>query len=328
VNILVIGGSGLLGSQAVRAAIRHGHSATIMSRGASGKGESLVPGAKWIQGDVSAMSNAELRKALAGQDAVVYALGLDDRAPLRKPAYETLRADHVGACLKVLRAAREAGAGKAVVFGSYFTYFDAVMPELRLAERHPYIRSRREQRDAVTGESGPGFDTFVLEIPYVIGSLPGRVPPWAFLFDMLAGRGKNAFFFARGGTAAVTARQVGEAALGAVERGAGGSAYPLGGINLSWAELARRFWSARGERGKRLRGLPIALFRAFGALSALFMSLSGKERGLDLRYFASFQYSDAFIDPSPSMNALGYAHDDYDSELALMIREWEAIRGR
>ena len=325
-NILVIGGSGLLGSQAVKAAIRRGHAATIMSRGASGREESFISGARWIQGDVSTMSNVELRKALAGQDAVVYALGLDDRAPLRKPAYETLRADHVGTCLKVLCAAREAGVRKAVVFGSYFTYFDTLMPELKLAEHHPYIRSRREQRDAVAGESGPGFDTFVLEIPYVLGSLPGRVPPWAFLFDMLAGRGKNAFFFARGGTAAVTARQVGEAALGAIERGAGGSAYPLGGIDLSWVELARRFWLTRGERGKRLRGLPIALFRAFGTLSALFITLSGKERGLDLRYFASFQYSDAFIDPGPSMKALGYAHDDYDFELALMIREWEAIR--
>ena len=49
---------------------------------------------------------------------------------------------------------------------------------------------------------------------------------------MLAGNGKHALFFLKGGTAAVTAHQVGVAAIGAIEQGTGGTSYPLGGINL------------------------------------------------------------------------------------------------
>jgi dihydroflavonol-4-reductase len=327
-NILVLGGSGLLGSYTVREAKRRGHATSILSRGsgiASGAAEG-ADGARWIRGDVSSMTRGELAKAMAGQDAIVYALGLDDRAPIPRPAYETLRADHVDTCLKVLRAAREAGARKAVVFGSYFTYFDELKPELRLAQLHPYVRSRREQREMVAHESGPDFDTALLEIPYVIGSLPGKVPPWAFLFDMLAGGGPLSLFFHKGGTAAVTAHQVAEAAIGALERENGGAAYPLGALNLSWPELASRFWAIRGTRGKRLVGLPEPVFGAFGALSSLFLAFSGKERGLDIRRFARFQYYEAFIDPEPTMKALSFGHDDYGVELERMLREWESIR--
>jgi nucleoside-diphosphate-sugar epimerase len=325
-NILVIGGTGLLGSHTVKEAIARGHSVSILSRGSASGGRGAAPkGLRLIQGDITVMTEAALREAMAGQEAVVYALGLDDRASLPKPAYEALHKDHVDTCLRVARAAKASGARKFVVFGSYFMSFERAHPEWRLAEIHPYVRTRKEQEEAVLGEASPGFDPFVLEIPYVIGAAPGQVPPWSFLFDMLSGRGKVAFFFGRGGTAAVTAGQVAQAALGAIERSGGGGAYPLGGINLSWKDLVRRFFAVRGEV-KRILALPPFLFSIFGVLSALALSIAGKERGLDIGRFASLQYGEAFLDCEPAMKALGYGHADYDAELASMVREWEAIR--
>jgi dihydroflavonol-4-reductase len=323
-NILVVGGSGLLGSHTVKEALRRGHSVTILARGLSVSEWGSTAEVKVVRGDISAMTEDELRLALTGQDAVVYALGLDDRQPLKKPAYERLHEDHVDVCLRTLRAAKASGAKKFVVFGSYFVFFDRTRPELRLADIHPYIRSRREQEDAVLGETKPGFDSFMLEIPYVIGSMPGHVPPWSFLFDMLAMKGKSVFFFGKGGTAFVTAGQIAQAALGAIERGVGGTAYPIGGVNMSWLSLAERFFAAKGQN-KTLRNLPIFFFTLFGFLSAIILSLSGKERGLDIRRFAPFQYGETFLDPEPSMKALGYAHADYTAELSRMIREWESL---
>jgi dihydroflavonol-4-reductase len=323
-NVIVIGGTGLLGTHASREAARRGHSVTSLSRGGSPAGPE---GARHITCDIASATDSDLLRLFEGQDALVYALGLDDRSPLPRPAYEVLHDDHVTLCLRVLRAAKAAGARKAVVLGSYFTSLERQRPELRLAEAHPYARTRGEQSRAVLAESAPGFDTFMLEIPYVIGSLPGRLPPWTFLFDMLAAGGRNVFFFTRGGTAAVTAVQVGQAALGAIERGVGGTAYPLGGINLPWPDLARRFLAATA-RVKRIRSLPRLLFEVYGAVSALGLALSGKERGLRIARLAEVQYSEAYLDPDPSMKALGYGHADYDLEFRRMAMDWEASRAR
>lgn len=320
-KVFIFGGSGLLGSHTAREALARGHEVTILSR----SGGAGPEGVRALRGELGAMGEGELEAALAGQDAIVYALGLDDRADLPRPAYRALREDHVERCLSAIAAARRAGARKFVVFGSYFTHFDREHPELGLASSHPYVRSRKEQLEAVLAEAGPGFDTFVLEIPYVIGAMPGRVPPWSFLFDMLSPRGKKALFFARGGSAAVTATQVGEAAIGAIE-GAPTGAYPLGGENFTWPELARRFWFVRGLVDTSLAPLPEWLFAAFGSLSGLWLAARGKERGLDIRRFAAFQYAEAFVDPEPAMRALGYGHDDYEAALASMVEEWAAER--
>jgi hypothetical protein len=75
-----------------------------------------------------------------------------------------------------------------------------------------------------------------------------------------------------------------------------------------------------------LIGLPEKAFGAFGAISSLLLSFAGKERGLDISRFAEFQYSEAFIDPEPSMKALGFDHDDYGVALEAMVSEWESIR--
>jgi nucleoside-diphosphate-sugar epimerase len=324
-KLLIIGGSGLLGSFTAAEAGRRGHEVSILTRGRleahSGEDEE----ARRITGDVHAMGDSELGAALAGQDAIVYSLGIDDRQTHRRPAYAEFHEDHVTACLRVLRLARAAGAKKFLVFGSYFTYFENRFPELGLAADNIYIRTRNEQRQAVLAESGPGFDTYVLELPYILGSQKGRVPPWTFIFSMLSARGKRALFFTKGGTAAVTARQVAQAALGALETGRGGRAYPLGGRNYLWTEFAQAFFRV-AKLEKKLLGLPQALFRLFGSLSALVLGLGGRERGLNLSRFAAFQYREAFVDGEPSMRELGYGHDDYEKALDEVIKEWLSLR--
>ncbi len=323
-NVLVIGGNGLLGSYTVMEAIKRGHTVTVLSRGKSMQHIEIDTGIRFVSGDIYTMSKSDFKNVFAEQDAAVYALGLDDREVYDRPIYNILYYDHVSICLNILQLAREFGVKKFVVFGSFFTYFDRLIPELKLSNYHAYIRTRREQSEAAINAAAPGFDTCVLEIPYVIGSLPGRVPPWSFLFKMLTGKGKWAFFFLKGGTAAVTAHQVGEAALGAIERGNRGTVYPLGGINYTWSELARHILSICDQK-KKLIHIPSTLFMVFGFLSSFLLLFRNKARGLNLTYFASFQYRNAFIAPEPSMNALGYNHDDYFAALSDMIREWKVI---
>jgi len=325
-NILVIGGSGLLGTCTALAALSHGNTVSVLARGTSELRPEIASKVRFMVGDIYRMQDGELQAAVSAHDAVVYSMGIDDRHLHRRPSYDEFHADHVTMCMKVLRIARENGVRKFVVFGSYFTYFDREFPEMELAKHHVYIRTRCEQRDAVLGESRPGFETFVLELPYILGHLPGKVPPWTFLFTMLATRGRRAIFFPTGGTAAVTASQVGEAAVGAIERGTGGTAYPIAGCNLTWADFAQAFFHVT-NMPKRLVGLSPVIFRLFGVVNSFILYLRGKERGLSIHHFADFQYMEAFVDPEPSMTSLGYAHDDYPKALSELINEWTRING-
>lgn len=316
-KVLIIGGSGLLGTFAVQESLARGHEVTALARTA----RQPASGVRWIAGDITRMTEVELTDACRGQDAVVYALGIDDRAPHARPSYPVFFEDHVTVCTRVGRVAREVGVKKLVVYGSYFTHFDHTLPSLELAKHHPYVRSRCAQRDAVLALARPGFEAYVLELPYIIGSLPKNVPPWTFLFSMLAG--PVAMFFTRGGTAAVTARQVAQASLGAIEGSAPGAAYALGGVNWTWLEWARRFFDAAGFT-KRVWSLPSVVFVAFGVISGWFLALRGLERGLAIGPFAKLQYSNAFVDPEPAQRALGYGHDDYDAAMKTLVTEWQA----
>ena len=211
------------------------------------------------------------------------------------------------------------------MFGSYFSHFDRTNPEMMLAQKHPYIRTRCEQLERVLGETKPGFDSIVLELPYILGCLPGKVPPWTFLFSMLSNRGKWSLFFKKGGTAAVTANQVGQAAIGAIEKGVGGMAYAIGGCNFEWTEFAKAY-ARVSQRNKKLIALPPFVFCVFGVASAIILLLQGKERGISINNFVDFQYMEAFIDPLSTMTALGYSHDNYEEALDSLIKEWILLK--
>jgi len=323
-NILIIGGSGLLGSHIVNEAIKHGHNVAILSRGSIERKSIFDENIRHIKGDVYKLSTDELNNILAGQEGVVYALGIDDRQTYRRPAYPQFHQDHVDICLKILKIAKTVGVKKFVVLGSYFTYFENKFPELKLANDHTYIKTREEQRDAVLKETSSEFDSFVLELPYILGSQEGKVPPWTFLFSMLAARGKVTLFFMKGGTAAVTAIQVGQAAIGAIEQGIGGRAYPLGGINYHWMDFAKKYFEITKNEKMVIPLYPV-LFKIFGIISAFILHLQGIERGLNIGKFTKFQYMEAYLDPTDSMIALGYNHDNYDNALLNVIKEWIKI---
>lgn len=114
--------------------------------------------------------------------------------------------------------------------------------------------------------ASPDFRVFVLELPYIIGSRSDNVPPWTFIFSMLTG--PVAMFFATGGTAAVTAKQVGQAAIGAIEGDAASGAYALGGVNWTWDEWARRLLAELGKK-RHVFKLSRGAFVFFGGLSGL-----------------------------------------------------------
>ena len=89
---------------------------------------------------------------------------------------------------------------------------------MKLGEKHPYIRSRLAQIDAALEEAGDDLSVSFLLLPYIFGTLPGKMPLWKPLIDYLDSWSPWVFY-PSGGTAMVSVEEVATAAVAALEHG-------------------------------------------------------------------------------------------------------------
>ena len=265
-RVLVIGGTGFLGYHAIQEFRNKGWGVTALGLppapsadpSAVASGQTLHPAVKVILQNLDDASDEELLSILEGHTALVFAAGLDDRVTPKKPAYPKFHHANVETSLRLFQLAARAGVKRAVVLGSYFAHFNRLWPKLKLAERHPYIRSRVEQEQALT--SIPGLQTCALELPYIFGSLPvpGWKPLWAPLVKYI--RSSKILFYMKGGTACISAQTAGRAIVAVIEHGEAGQCYPIGQENLTWPQMLTRL-AAADERKVRVVTLPIWLIQ-------------------------------------------------------------------
>jgi uncharacterized protein YbjT (DUF2867 family) len=164
-NILVLGATGPTGRQLVAQAIARGHTVTALVR--SPEKAADLTGARLVQGD--ARDEGALRDALAGQDAVVSALGTP-ASPFRQV---TILSEASRALVSAMRshgvsrlvAITGIGAGDSRGHGGFA--FDRLIYPLLL--RHVYADKDRQER--IVRESGLDW---VLVRPAVLNDKPGR----------------------------------------------------------------------------------------------------------------------------------------------------------
>lgn len=311
-KVFIVGGTGFLGYYAIRELLKKEHSVTTVALPPMPE-EKLFPGNVTIHlADINDLSDDDLLAMMAGHDAFVFAAGRDERTVPDAPAYPFFRKANVDDCLRLLGLARQSGITRAVILNSYFAYFDRVWPELELAKHHPYVRSRVEQAEEAIAAGGEEMAVMILELPYIFGTMPGREPLWTFLVEMWRERGMITWH--KGGTACITAKQVGQAVVGALERGEDGGRYPIGWQNLTWHDLYSRM---RDYASFDLPMLKVskAVMKFFGWQMRRKEAREGKEAGSHLVKFMDVYTREAYLDPAPAMAALGYEGDDLDAAL-------------
>ncbi|WP_406080399.1 NAD-dependent epimerase/dehydratase family protein [Micromonospora sp. NBC_00858] len=286
-RILVVGGSGLIGAHVVDVLRERGHAATTVARTAHPGVDHLI--------DVSSASIDELRTLLAGHDGVVYATRTDEQRPLRKPIYPVFRRDNVEPVVRLFTAARLEGLTRGVVMGSYYTYYDRLHPQWRLAGRHTYIRCRVEQAREGREAAGPDLPVAVLELPFVFGRAGDRLPNWAGPLDRWA-RSRTPLVAPTGGSAAASARSVAEVAVDALEQRRGAD-IPVADENLTWNDMIGRIAEAVGRR-RRVARLPSVAARAALRLGGALQALSRKESGVNPTYLSDLFLAELFIEPT------------------------------
>ncbi len=317
-KVLVLGATGLLGWHTLCALRARGHEVGAVARRVPPPGV-LPADVAFRVGDVERCTDDDLASLLDGWEGVVVALGLDDRKALPIPAEASLRRANVETTARVVARAVRGGTQGVVVFGSYLAYLDRLHPDWRLSRLHPYVRSRRAQAEAACAAGGARSVT-ILELPYVFGSAPGRVPLWAPVVRYV--RSRAPLCCIRGGTSMVAVGRVAEAATGALERRPPSGCHPVADEDLTWARWLETLAGLAG-RARRATPLPPRALAICAWLHARRLRARGLESGLDPVRLVRLLAAEAYVaaaDRERSRRALGFGSGGLEAAFVETIR--------
>ncbi|WP_374960875.1 NAD-dependent epimerase/dehydratase family protein [Spongiibacter tropicus] len=242
-KVLVVGGSGLIGGDAALYLKSHGHDVTIMAR--SVPTAPVLAALPFVQGDYvnDDMSDGRLNRF----DAVVFAAAADirqvpmDGSVTPEDFYRKVNDEAVP---RFFAAAREAGVRRAVYIGTFYPQ----VASHRIGEC-PYVNSRSNTDEAVRAMSSDSFTVCSLNLPFVMGHIPGLdIPHIGALVAYASGALSELPVFApKGGTNHITSHAVAQATLAALDHGESGRAYLLGDENYSWKEYLELWFEAAGN---------------------------------------------------------------------------------
>lgn len=318
-KVFMIGGTGLLGSEAAKVLIERGHEVTSVALPPLPEGAVLPPEMKIEYGNYLEMTDDEIRGYMAGCEGFVFAAGVDERVEGPAPIYDLFKKYNIDPLERLLRIAKECGVKHVSICGSYFSHFAKTRPELELTKWHPYIRSRIDQENVAMSFADENFDVAVLELPYIFGTQPGRKPVWVFLVEQIRSMKKNTMY-PKGGTTMVTVHQVGQALAGALEYNHGGNCYPIGYYNMTWKEMLTIVHKYLGCPDRKVITIPDWMYSIGGRNLMKEQKKNNIEGGLHMVKFTALQCSNLFIDKSLGCDILHVEADDIDKAIGDSIK--------
>lgn len=320
----IVGGTGFLGYYTCLELLKHGHQVSTLAHMPPPAELDFPAEVKLDIADMNKISDEDLLAHFEGVEGLIFAAGVDDRIVPKAPAYPFFYNGNVVATERIIRLAKQAGVKRAVIFSSYFVACHRKWPEMKLAEKHPYIRSRVEQIEAASRVAGDEMIVNFLALPYIFGALPGRMPLWEPLLKYLEGN-SSWIFYPAGGSAMVAVEEVARAAVGALERGEKNKLYDVAAENLTWVEFLTRLGKALGKP-KKILTLPKGLVKAGAFLVNLHHKMQGKEAGLNLVPFVDLQTRNAFLDTESTATELGYAHYDLEKSFEATVKNYQSLK--
>lgn len=262
---LVTGATGFLGAHVVDALRARGHEVVAMARGAN----RLPPreGVAAVKGDI--LDAAAVRAATEGCDGVFHCAGKVSRDP---DDAESLWRTHVEGTRAVLEAARAAGVKRAVVASTSGTVAisesaDVVTREddptpYAIIQRFAYYRSKLYAEKEALSQNRDGLEVVVVNPSLLLGPGDAQGSSTNDVKLFLEGRVP---FVPSGGMSYVDARDAAEGMALAMEKGAPGRRYLLGGSNCTVREFFGRLERVSGVRAPVLPLPPSPKLARLGA---------------------------------------------------------------
>lgn len=324
-KVFMIGGTGLLGSEAARIFIERGHQVKSVALPPLPEGAPIPEEMELEFCNIYAKSDDEIKAMMEGYDCFVFAAGIDERVEFPAPVYDAYYKYNIQPLERILPLCKEVGMKSAVILGSYFAYLAKQRPDMKLTEKHPYIRSRIAQEEVAFSFADDNFDVSVLELPYIFGTQPGRKPVWVILIEQIKMMDKLPLtMYPGGGTAMLTVRQVGEVIVGAAEKSKGAKAWPISMYNQTWKEFLKIVYAARGmgENRKILSVAPWMMRMGLGKVKKEYAA-KGIESGIDVDGLADIMDINLFIDRKYAVE-LGATEDDIKAAITDSIKVSQA----
>jgi nucleoside-diphosphate-sugar epimerase len=264
------------------------------------------------------MSDAQLSEMLVKHEYFIFAAGADDRVVPKAPAYPFFHKANVESVQRILGLAKAAGAKKCVVLNSYFAYFNRIWPEMKLAEKHPYIRSRQAQSEAAFAVAGKEMPVAIMELPYIVGVAPGKTPLWKPLVKYV-NTGMQHKFYTSGGTAVVSVRNVAEAVVNSLDRVTENGYFQIADENMSWEKWLS---SLRSSETKQVKVIAVPnLILKFATLFVRFKHYcEGRQSGLNATSFIDLQTKNTFLPIEEMKKKLGYGSYSLDEDLIQTVK--------
>lgn len=319
-KVFMIGGTGLIGSEAAKELILRGHQVTSVALPNLPKGAQLPKEMQLTFGNYLEMTDEDLLLLMNGAEGFIFAAGIDERVEGAPPIYNLYKKYNIDPLKRLLGLAKRAGIKHCAICGSYFAHFSKKWPDLELAINHPYIRSRIDQENMALEFASKDFNIAIIELPYIFGIQPGRKPVWVFLVDMIKKMKKHTYF-PKGGTTMVTVKQTAEAIAGALEKNIGGKTYPLGYYNMEWKDFLKIVHKAMGYDVKRkVITIPSFIFSLSVKKIGKQKEKENIEGGLNMNKFTKLQTSKLFISPNEGALYLGVKPDNIEKAIEDSIK--------
>lgn len=300
----MIGGTGFIGYHTVRELLQRNFAVSVLTRQPD-KYRGLFPDSvHYVQGDLEQLSVEQLAVLLRAFDKLVFAAGVDERTEPTGDAWEFFKHANVDSCAKVFRAVQQSDITHAVLLSSIFLQVHHDHPELQLAERHPYIRSRIEQQRVSEALAKDRFVLTTLQIPWVFGTAPHQPSQWNTLITYV--RSATPLMVCRGGANVVAVETVAQAVAGALSYPAQSSRQAVGDLNLSYQQLVELLCRFTDRRDVQIRLVKEDFFRQLMSAGGLFRKLFNIPAGLDITYLPELLLRDIHVDNRESQTLLRY----------------------
>jgi NAD+-dependent farnesol dehydrogenase len=293
-KVLVTGGTGYLGQAIVRALAERGHELVVMARSATRSG---LPGTL-VDGDVR--DRTALARAAEGCDAFVHSAALVSIWRKRRQDFDDV---NVGGLRNVLAVAAEYKPGRIVYTSSFLALPPRDLPSPLAA--NDYQRTK-VAADRVADEAAGAGTPLVRVYPGVIYG-PGAITEGNLIGRLIADHLKGRLPGVIGPEHPWSYSYVDDVAAGhcaALERGASGGRYLLGGDNRNQWQLFAIVEKLTGRRQPRRIPFPIAM--ALGAAEEARVKLFGGTPLVTRGAVEIFRH-DWSLDSSAAIKELGYS---------------------
>jgi nucleoside-diphosphate-sugar epimerase len=302
-KVLIIGGQGFIGFHIVRELQTHNYQVTIGSRSKTTSNSSALI----IQIDLHEMSDNDIRTIISDFNVIIFAGGADDRIFPNKPAESYFYNENVIPCTRLATICKDLGVQKLIILGSYFTYFHRLRPEWQLTEKHPYIKSRVLQHAETVVAAKEKTTIITLEIPYVFGATPNKIPLWKPLINYI--NNWPIVFYTKGGTNIMSVAQVAKATIGVIKQVNTNQQIVLGNENVTWKQLIGMIAKSLGKK-RVVISIPTFTVKFFAYLTKLYFRIRKKQSGLDVYHFVKVQASNTYVESQSSIKLLNYQKVD------------------